>query len=131
VTIEPRRHGLNRHFLFDFENAKHCTPESPAAKLLRQFHPERPRRSAVSTSTAKLTADSIPLLQQLFLHYTDAALDEMLAAQESFLDAVEFEPGSLQYKLWVGLWLGVFGVTSGNSLKKNGGDDGTRSVLPC
>jgi hypothetical protein len=34
VTIEPRRRGLNRHFLFDFENAKHCTPESPAPTLL-------------------------------------------------------------------------------------------------
>jgi hypothetical protein len=36
----------------------------------------------------------------------------MIAAQEKFLDAVGFESGSVQYRLWVRLWIGVFGVTS-------------------
>ena len=33
--------------------------------------------------------------------------------------------------MWVGLWVGVSGVTSGNSLKKNGGDDETRTRDLC
>jgi hypothetical protein len=31
----------------------------------------------------------------------------------------------------VGLWVGVFGVTSDNSLRKNGGDDETRTRDLC
>jgi hypothetical protein len=57
----------------------------------------------------------------------DEELDEMIAAQKKFLDAVGFESGSVQYELWVG----VFGVTSDNSLRKNGGDDGTRTRDLC
>jgi hypothetical protein len=59
--------------------------------------------------------------------YSHEDLDEMIAAQEKFLDAVGFESGSVQYELW----LGVFGVTSDNSLKRNGGDDGTRTRDLC
>jgi hypothetical protein len=33
--------------------------------------------------------------------------------------------------VWVGLWVGVFGVTSDNSLRKNGGDDETRTRDLC
>ena len=33
--------------------------------------------------------------------------------------------------MWVGLWVGVSGVTSDNSFKKNGGDDGTRTRDLC
>ena len=33
--------------------------------------------------------------------------------------------------MWVELWVGVFGVTSDNSLKMNGGDDGTRTRGLC
>src|SRR5664279_5423428 len=33
--------------------------------------------------------------------------------------------------MWVGLWVGVSGVTSGNSLKRNGGDDETRTRDLC
>ena len=57
--------------------------------------------------------------------------DEMIAAQEKFLDAVGFDAGSVQWRLWVGLWVGVFGVTSDNSLRKNGGDDETRTRDLC
>jgi hypothetical protein len=57
----------------------------------------------------------------------DEELDEMIAAQEKFLDAVGFESGSVQYELRVG----AFGVTSDNSLRKNGGDDGTRTRDLC
>jgi hypothetical protein len=39
--------------------------------------------------------------------YTDEDLDEMIAAQEKFLDAVGFKSGSVQQKLWVGLRVGV------------------------
>jgi hypothetical protein len=34
-------------------------------------------------------------------------------------------------KMWAGLWVGVFGVTSDNSFRKNGGDDGTRTRGLC
>jgi hypothetical protein len=33
--------------------------------------------------------------------------------------------------LWVELWVGVFGVTSDNSFRKNGGDDETRTRDLC
>jgi hypothetical protein len=33
--------------------------------------------------------------------------------------------------MWVGLWVRVSGVTSGNSLKRMGGDDGTRTRDLC
>ena len=63
--------------------------------------------------------------------YTDEDRDEMIAAQEKLLDGVGFESGSVQLKLWVGMWVGVFGVTPDNSLRKNGGDDGTRTRDLC
>ena len=33
--------------------------------------------------------------------------------------------------IWVGLWVGVFGVTSDNSFRKNGEDDETRTRDLC
>jgi hypothetical protein len=60
--------------------------------------------------------------------HTGEDLDETIAAQEKFLDA---ESGSVEYRLWVGLWVGVSGVTSGNSFRKNGGDDETRTRDLC
>jgi hypothetical protein len=63
--------------------------------------------------------------------YTGEDLDEMIAVQEKFFDAVGFESGGVQQKLWVRLWVGVSGVTSDNSLRKNGGDDETRTRDLC
>jgi hypothetical protein len=33
--------------------------------------------------------------------------------------------------LWDQFWVGVFGATSDNSFRKNGGDDGTRTRDLC
>jgi hypothetical protein len=59
--------------------------------------------------------------------YSDEDLDEMIAAQEKLLASVGFESGNVQQELRVG----VFGVTSDNPLKRNGGDDGTRTRDLC
>lgn len=40
--------------------------------------------------------------------YTDEDLDEMIAAQEKFLDGVGFEVGSVQSRAWVSLWVSSF-----------------------
>jgi integrase len=37
--------------------------------------------------------------------YTDEDLDEMIAAQEKFLDAVGFEAGNAQRTAWMKLWV--------------------------
>jgi hypothetical protein len=38
---------------------------------------------------------------------------------------------AVNQKLWIALWVGVSGVTSGNSFRKNGGDDETRTRDLC
>jgi hypothetical protein len=43
--------------------------------------------------------------------YTDDNLDEMIAAQEKYLEAVGFESVSVQWGLWVKLWVSWSGVT--------------------
>ena len=62
--------------------------------------------------------------------YTQEDSDETWAAQGEFLNAVGMST-TVNLKLWVQLWVGVFGATPDNSFKKNGGDDGTRTIPPC
>ena len=59
----------------------------------------------------------------------NTAQKQPIAAQEKFLDAVGFESGSVQKKLWVG-WAGVFGVTSDDSLSERGRRDSNSRPLP-
>ena len=53
--------------------------------------------------------------------YTDEDLDEMIAAQEKFLDAVGFEAETVHCGMWVRLWVRVIGVRSDNSMRRVAG----------
>ena len=61
--------------------------------------------------------------------YTDEDLDEMIAAQEKFIDAVGFERETVQ---WGGKIVGrSFEAHAFQLTEKNGGDDGTRTRGLC
>ena len=52
--------------------------------------------------------------------YTQEDSDETRAAQGEFLNAVGMST-AVNYEMWVEMWVGVSGVTSGNSLKRMAG----------
>jgi hypothetical protein len=54
------------------------------------------------------------------------SLKNVVTLIDEFLSAVGMSTTANQ-KLWAQLRVGVFRVTSDNSLRKNGGDDGTRT----
>jgi hypothetical protein len=43
--------------------------------------------------------------------YTDEDLDEMIAAQDKFIDAVGFERETVERRVWVELWVSLNGST--------------------
>ena len=56
--------------------------------------------------------------------YTDEDLDEMIAAQGKFIDAVGIQKGDRPMRMWVQLWIGLLGAIPSNLLKRMAGTTG-------